>query len=329
MQGDDEGLCVSEYTGNRKISSGNKIIKKHYLYFSMKTAQPMSENNKQHLKIGSLMMTDETFSLFSEFIQEELGIKMLKNKQVMLQARLMKRLRALRMETYEEYYEYLFSQEGHERELPYFVHQVTTNKTDFFREPAHFQFMVDHALPTLIRENKYSWRTPLRIWSSACSTGEEPYTIAMVMANYVEETRPLNFEILGSDISPTVLQTATQAIYENSKVDPVPHYMRRKYLLRGKDKKNDIVRIIPELRSRVHFKWVNLKAKTFNIDKMMDIIFCRNVIIYFSRETQLMVIKNLCKQLKTGGYLFMGHSETLSGFSLPLKQVSTTIYRKT
>lgn len=279
-------------------------------------------------RLSSPRMSTETFHLFSEYIQDELGIKMLENKQVMLQARLMKRLRALAIDTYEEYYDYLFSEEGLDRELPYFVHQVTTNKTDFFREPAHFQYMVDHALPALFKENIYSVQNPLRLWSSACSTGEEPYTLAMVMADYAELRKYVTFRILATDISPTVLQTAARGIYESSKVDPVPPALRKKYLLRSKDRKKNTVRIIPELRSKVNFQWVNLKGGALNIDKLMDIIFCRNVIIYFSRATQELVIENLCKQLRSGGYLFMGHSETLSGFSLPLKQVATTIYRK-
>lgn len=286
-----------------------------------------STKQPQH-RLSSPTMSEETFGLFSDFIQEELGIKMLKNKQVMLQARLMKRLRALGISTYEEYYDYLFSDDGHDIELPFFVHQVTTNKTDFFREPAHFQYMYEHALPSLINENNYSWRTPLRIWSSASSTGEEPYTLAMVLADYAQQTLPINYNILATDISPTVLQTAAQAVYDSSKVDPVPYNLKRRYLLRSKDKSKNVVRIVPELRSRVNFRWVNLKAQNLNIDKMMDIIFCRNVIIYFSRPTQEMVVGNLCKQLKIGGYLFMGHSETLSGFNLPLEQVATTIYRK-
>jgi len=272
-------------------------------------------------------MSADTFSLFSEYIQEELGIKMHANKQVMLQARLMKRLRALGIGTYEEYYDYLFSDEGHEKELPYFVHQVTTNKTDFFREPSHFQYMTNQTLPALLKENSYSFRNPLKIWSSACSTGEEPYTLAMVMADFAEQQH-VNFHVLATDISPSVLQTAANGIYEGSKIDPVPHVLRRKYLLRAKEKKKDLVRIAPELRAKVTFQWLNLKARTFNIDGMMDIIFCRNVIIYFSRETQELVIGNLCRHLRPGGYLFMGHSETLSGFALPLNQVATTIYRK-
>lgn len=290
--------------------------------------QTMPTQQRTDIRCSSPQMSSETFHLFSEYIQEELGIKMQENKQVMLQARLMKRLRALAINTYEEYYDYLFSDEGIDKELPYFVHQVTTNKTDFFREPGHFQYMVEHALPVLLREKTYSRQKPFRIWSSACSTGEEPYTLAMVMADYAELQQQVTFSILATDISPTVLQAAAQGIYESSKVDPVPHSIRRKYLLRSKDRKKDMVRIVPELRSRVCFQWINLKAQSFDIDNVMDIIFCRNVIIYFNRATQEQVIGNLCKQLRPGGYLFMGHSETLSGFSLPLKQVATTIYRK-
>jgi len=289
---------------------------------------PMPQIKRTDNRLSSPGMSAETFDLFSEYIQKELGIKMQQNKLVMLQARLMKRLRALGIDSYEEYYEYLFSDEGHESELPHFVHQVTTNKTDFFREPAHFQYMVEHALPTLISENSYSWRNPLRIWSSASSTGEEPYTLAMAMADYSELQQQVNFNILATDISPAVLKTAAQGIYDAIKVDPVTHSHKRKYLLRSRDRKIELVRITPELRSKVRFQWLNLKGETFDIDNQMDIIFCRNVIIYFSRATQDFVIGNLCRQLRTGGYLFMGHSETLSGFSLPLKHVATTIYRK-
>ena len=290
---------------------------------------PLPTHTHAMKRLALPSMSAATFTLFSEYIQEELGIKLNQNKQAMLQGRLMKRLRALGIGLYEEYYEYLFSAEGHKSELPYFVHQVTTNKTDFFREPAHFRYMAKTALSVLLNENRYSRHDPLRIWSTACSTGEEPYTLSMVMADYVEQNQPVNFIIMATDISPTVLQTAAHGIYESYKVDPVPHYFQKKYLLRSKDREKKVVRVVPELRSKVHFQWVNLKKRsTFNLDRRMDIIFCRNVLIYFSRKTQELVIRNLCTQLRSGGYLFTGHSETLSGFSLPLKQVATTIYRK-
>lgn len=297
--------------------------------YSTIAAESMKQNQKPTPKVSaSIAMSSETFGLFSEYIQEELGIKMHENKQVMLQARLMKRLRALGIGTYEEYYDYLFSEEGHSLELPFFVHQVTTNKTDFFREPAHFQYMTEQALPLLLKENSYSHRNPLSIWSSACSTGEEPYTLSMVTADFAENYQQIPFRILATDISPTVLRTASQGIYESQKIDPVPYNLRKKYLLRAKDKRRDVVRVVPELRAKVQFQWINLKSFSYDIDFLMDIIFCRNVIIYFSRTTQEGVINNLCKQLKPGGFLFMGHSETLSGFTLPLVQVATTIYRK-
>ncbi len=280
-------------------------------------------------KVTAPVMKTETFDRFSEYIQEVLGIKMGRNKQTMLQARLMKRLRTLGLKTYEEYYSYLFSDEGQRREMPLFVHQVTTNKTDFFREPTHYEQLVKHVLPVLISERIFSFQRPLRVWSSACSTGEEPYTLAMVLTDYSETHRLPDFTILATDISPEVLHHVAQGVYDEARVTPVPLPMRKKYMLRSKDPQKRLVRIIPELRAKVRPQWINLKDHPYNIQERMDIIFCRNVIIYFSHETQEHVLLQLCNQLESGGYLFLGHSETLSGFTLPLKQVAATVYRKT
>ena len=278
--------------------------------------------------IAMKKMQPETFERFKLFIQDELGIKMGANKEVMLHARLVKRLRALGLQTYEEYCDYLFSSEGHEKELPFFVHQVTTNKTDFFREPAHFKYMTEHALPTLLREYTYSSQRPIRVWSAACSTGEEPYTIAMVLSDFLTIHPGLDFSILATDISPTVLRQAAQGVFDEVRIAPLVLPMRKNYLLRSKDKTKKQVRIVPGLRSKIRFQWINLKAQPYNIRERMDMIFCRNVIIYFSRETQEEVLSHMSSHLVSGGYIFMGHSETLSGFNLPLRQVATTIYRK-
>lgn len=274
------------------------------------------------------VMSTETFNRFSAYIEEALGIKMGNNKQVMLQARLMKRVRNLGLGSYEEYYAFLFSEEGQQSELPFFVHQVTTNKTDFFREPGHYEQLVQQVLPALMSENDYSAQRPLRVWSAACSTGEEPYTLAMVLADFGENRRLPDFTILATDISPAVLEHAADGVYEEVRVAPVPFPLRKKYLMRARDPKKKVVRIVPELRARVRFHWLNLKASTYDIGERMDIIFCRNVIIYFSRDTQEAVLTQICNHLAPGGYIFMGHSETLSGFNLPLKQVATTVYRK-
>ncbi|MFZ5799308.1 MAG: CheR family methyltransferase [Thermodesulfobacteriota bacterium] len=277
---------------------------------------------------GGYTMRPETFARFSEYIQDALGIKMGGNKQVMLQARLMKRLRALDLKTYEQYYDYLFSEEGQKSELPLFVHQVTTNKTDFFREPAHYTHLTQSVLPALLRENVFSFHHPLRVWSSACSTGEEPYTLAMVLNDFAESQPLPDFRILATDISPAVLQHAAQGVYDEARVSTVPFPLQKKYLMRSRDPQKKLVRIVPELRAKVNFQWLNLMGQPYDIAERQDIIFCRNVIIYFSRQTQETVLAHMCDHLVSGGYLFMGHSETLSGFSLPLRQVATTVYRK-
>lgn len=273
-------------------------------------------------------MSTETFERFSAYIQSELGIKMGPNKQVMLQSRLMKRLRSLGIGTYEEYYDYLFSDEGHQNEIPYFVHQVTTNKTDFFREPAHFSYLKEHALPLLMLENRYNRQKPLQVWSAACSTGEEVYTLAMILSEYDQLREALEYHVIGSDISPEVLKKAAEGIYEEAKIQPIPEVMKKKYLMRSRDKTKKLVRIVPELRAKTSFKWFNLRAESDRMKRKVDVIFCRNVIIYFERSTQEQVIGRLCNHLFSGGYLFMGHSETLGGFRLPLRQVATTVYRK-
>lgn len=273
-------------------------------------------------------MNDKTFRRLSSFIHEELGIKMGPAKQIMLQSRLMKRLRTLKIGSYDQYCDYLFSPDGFRDELPLFIHQVTTNKTDFFREPAHYVYLVEQALPTLTREFGTDRQRPLRLWSSACSTGEEPYTLAMVLAEYALSAPGFTFDILGTDISPEVLDTAVQGIYDEEKIEPVPFNLKRKYLLRSRDRKKNLIRIAPEIRSRVRFQWANLKSSLTGITKMVDIIFCRNVIIYFDRPTQQLVLGNLCERLKPGGYIFMGHSETLGGLTLPLRPVALTVYRK-
>ena len=273
-------------------------------------------------------MEHETFDQFSGYIQESLGIKMGRNKKVMLQSRLMKRLRFLGLTSYEDYYTYLFSDEGMQCELPFFVNQVTTNKTDFFREPSHYDYLVEHALPDLLKQYSFNTHRPLRLWSSACSTGEEPYTLSMVLSEFKESHKPFDFSILGTDISTSVLMHGVEGVYNEDRIQPVPLPFRKKYLLRSKDHQKRLVRIARELRAKVTFQQLNLIAQSYDIKERQDIIFCRNVMIYFDRVTQEAVLLNLCNNLSLKGYIFMGHSESLSGFRLPIEQVATSIYRK-
>jgi chemotaxis protein methyltransferase CheR len=273
-------------------------------------------------------MNDKIFHRLTSYIYDEMGIKMGENKRVMLQARLAKRIRIVQLDSFEAYCTYLFSNEGQREELASFIHEVTTNKTDFYREPNHFTYLTEQALPTLFKEGRRCQRRPLRVWSSACSTGEEPYTLAMFLHEYEARNQGFSYTVLATDISTTVLREAKDAIYDVRKIDPIPPPIRKKYILRSKNKESQVVRIAPELRARVEFRWTNLKEPKLTAREMMDVIFCRNVIIYFDQPTQELVLNNLCKQLVPGGFIFMGHSENLNGLNVPLVQIAPTIYRK-
>jgi chemotaxis protein methyltransferase CheR len=171
-------------------------------------------------------------------------------------------------------------------------------------------------------------RNTFRIWSAACSSGEEPYTLAMVLQEYVEGNTGWDFTIVATDISGTVLEKAERAVYHNETIQAIPFHLRKKYLLKSRDPLNPIVRIAPELRAKVRLHRLNLISDAFNIPKDMDIIFCRNVMIYFDRTTQEKLIMKFYDHLSPGGYLFIGHAESLSNLRTPFIYMAPTIYRK-
>ncbi|MDK9717903.1 MAG: chemotaxis protein CheR [Trichlorobacter sp.] len=275
-------------------------------------------------------MRTKEFDQFSALIYDEVGIKMPPAKKTMLEARLQKRLKALGMHSFQEYSDFIFSPAGRDQEIIHLIDVVTTNKTDFFREPQHFDFLVREAIPTMrqIRGAGDSPLNPFRIWSAGCSTGEEPYTMAMVLSDYAAANHGFKFSILASDICTQVIQTASSAVYGEDRTDTIPLSMKKKYLLRSKDRSKGLVRIAPEPRSSVSFKRVNFMDDQFGIHERQDVIFCRNVVIYFDKQTQAALMQKFHRQLVTGGYLFIGHSETLNGLGVPFTQVANTVYRK-
>lgn len=276
----------------------------------------------------SAILSDRDFRRLSVLIRSECGIKMPDVKKIMLEARLRKRLRSLDMKSFSEYCDYLFSPEGMDNELIPMIDLVTTNKTDFFREPRHFDFLVDTALPELIRLYGAGIRRRLRVWSAGCSSGEEPYTLAMVLSEFREKHHRFDFAIEATDISTRVLELAAEGIYKAEKTLPVPQTLKRKYIMTSKDKTRGLVRIVPELRASVRFRRLNFMEDDFGVGEMVDILFCRNVIIYFDRPTQEILLKRLCAHLIPGGFIFMGHSETLSGLNTPLVPAGPMVYRK-
>ena len=275
-------------------------------------------------------LSSRDFARMGEFIQAQWGLKMPPAKKPMLEGRLAKRLRNLGLTSYKEYCDYLFGPEGGKDEIWQLVNLVTTNKTDFFREAAAFQFLLDHILPELMGGRRRDPARTIEFWCAGCSSGEEPYTLAMVLAEfsekYIQRDIQHSFSILATDISTSVLDVAKRAVYSEAKIAPVPMEMRRKYLLRSKDSYRKDVRIVPLLRSMVRFRQLNL-VDDLGMHESKDVIFCRNVIIYFNRETQQRLLARLCAQLLPGGYIITGHSETLNGMNLPVTQMAPTIHQ--
>ena len=273
-------------------------------------------------------MKDKVFQQFSSFIYDQVGIQLPPSKKTMLEARLQKRLKAHDLASFEEYGEFVFSPQGLQSELVHLIDVVTTNKTDFFREPGHFDFLTEKALPTILNKRDRSPTNPVRIWSAGCSSGEEPYTLAMVLSDYGTEQRNCRFSILASDISTRILETARKAIYPEERTDDIAMHIKKRYLLRSRDRQRGLIRICPELRAMITFKRINFMDSDFGLSEKMDIIFCRNVVIYFDKETQQNLMQKFHRQLRPGGYLFLGHSETLNGIDVDFKAVGSTVYQK-
>ncbi len=274
--------------------------------------------------IRTCELSPRSFARFADYITTELGIKMPESKLTMVQSRLLRRVRELNLESVEQYSEYFFNS-AHAEEREHFINAITTNKTDFFREPEHFEYLVHRALASLPLSAP---GRVLKVWSAGCSSGEEPYTLAMVLSEYTRQRLGLDFAILATDISTRVLERARAGIYQEAQIAPVPPMLRSRYLLRSKDASQKLVRVIPQLRNKVGFHQLNFMDDDYRLRDIFDIVFFRNVMIYFDKETQEAVINKICRHLAPGGYLFAGHSESLAGLDIPLKSVSTAVLRK-
>jgi chemotaxis protein methyltransferase CheR len=269
-------------------------------------------------------LSSRNFQRLSTFIQDYSGIKMPANKRTMLEGRLRRRMRATRINDVNEYCRFLFEEDGLASETIHLIDAVTTNKTEFFREPAHFDFLVAKGLPALAAKGKRE----IKIWSSACSTGAEPYTIAMVMDEFCEKQRGVDYSILCTDICTEVLDQAIAGRFSEAMIEPVSIARRQRYLMRNRDASRNEVRIRSDLRGKLSFARLNLMDDAYPIETDLDIVFCRNILIYFDKPTQAKVLKRLCNHLSPGGYLFLGHSESIVGIDLPVVQIANTVFQK-
>ncbi|MBN1253069.1 MAG: methyltransferase domain-containing protein [Bacteroidales bacterium] len=271
-------------------------------------------------KIFAAKLTDIEFDKLSKFIYTRYGIKMPPAKRIMLQSRLQKRLRALKIYTFKEYVDFVFSKDGQE-EVVHMMDVVSTNKTDFYREATHFDYLTNEVLSKIYKENKF-----VKLWSAGCSSGQEVYTLAIVLSEFASKNPGFDFSIFGTDLSTIVLKKAFDAVYPEEAVSMIPIDIKRKYLMKSKDKSKKLVKVNANLRKKTKYQRLNFMDDHYAVNEKFDIIFCRNVLIYFDRETQEKVINKLCNNLKPGGYFFLGHSESITNIEAPLKQVKPTIY---
>lgn len=268
-------------------------------------------------------MSEKEFNQLRQLIYDHCGIEIRPHKKQLLINRLAKRLRNLGLSTFSDYLKYLNQKGINNTELIELIDAITTNKTDFFRESKHFTFMEEHAIPETIH-TPGRIKKNFRVWSSACSSGEEPYSIMISLNEAFSKYPGWKYEITASDISETILRQAVSAIYEEDKIAPIPKTLLRKYFLRG----NDRYKVKPEHTHAITFHKINLKHDFHRKLSNYDIVFCRNVLIYFNKETQSEIIQKIWHTLNPGGYLFLGHSETLHGMDTSFQYVMPSVYRR-
>ncbi|WIO75400.1 protein-glutamate O-methyltransferase CheR [Porticoccaceae bacterium LTM1] len=259
-------------------------------------------------------LTPELYGKYCQFIYERAGITLPNNKQTLVAGRITRRMRDLQLHSTGEYWDYVCE---HEEEAQYLVDALTTNETRFFREQRHFDRLTEIAA-------QHTGSEPFKVWSAACSSGEEPYSVAMVLAESLG-TRP--WQVLGSDINCQVLEQCRLALYPINASELIPRPLLTRYCLEGVNQLKGRFTVVSELKQRVNFRQINLNTN-LPMDDLFDVIFLRNVLIYFDPNTIRTVINRVVQRLKPGGYLFIGHSENLRGVSPLLQSVEPSVYRR-
>jgi chemotaxis protein methyltransferase CheR len=273
-------------------------------------------------------LSEEEYTLFANLVYSLSGINLGDNKKEMVKARLMKRMRVHGFTSYRQYYDFVLHDSSGE-EIQYLLNAISTNVTSFFREMRHFDFMTQTALPEIVERKRRERSNKIRIWSSASSTGEEIYSILMTVMDFLGAGHSWDVKILGTDISTQALQVAQQGAYYADKVKGVPLRSLDRYFDKIKSQDGIVFRVKEQFRRMTVFGKLNLMRESYPFQGKFDIIFCRNVMIYFDKQTQHNLVMRLCRYLDEDGYLLIGHSESLMGADLPLKNVSTAIYKKT
>lgn len=247
-------------------------------------------------------LSDDIFNKIKNLIYKKIGVDLKDSKKTMVKSRLLKRLRVLQLDSFEKYCEYL---NNNSDELIILYNLLTTNVTHFFREKHHFDYLKKNVLPDIEKRNNKK----IRVWSAGCSSGQEVYTLSIVLSEYFNSN--WNIKILGTDINTDVLKIARKGVYSKKSVENIPYKLLNKYFLLGSGKNEGFFKVKNKLKKNIKLGRLNLKDTNYPIKKKVDIIFCRNVFIYFDKKTRNQILDKFYRNLKKGGYLFLGHSESI------------------
>ncbi|WP_374345480.1 protein-glutamate O-methyltransferase CheR [Phenylobacterium sp.] len=265
----------------------------------------------------------DAFARIAQFVEARAGIRTPPSRRIMLETNLRRRRITAGFKSLEDYLAFVLEGGGLATEAVELIDAATVNKTDFFREPRHFELMSQQMLPSLLEAGVRK----IRAWSAACSTGPEPYSIAMMLQAAADRTPGLDYHVLGTDICSRVLAVAQQGIFEAPLTQTIPADIRRRYVRVSTDGR-PLVRIAPELRAKMAFARLNLMDPVYPVGDPIHLIFCRNVLIYFDHAIQARVLRRLADRLAPGGYLVVGHSESMAGADLALERIDHTVFRK-
>jgi chemotaxis protein methyltransferase CheR len=272
------------------------------------------------------VLTPEAYRYVVDLVYQHSRIRLGEDKQALLANRLRHRLKELAISSYKKYCQLLDPVAGPE-EIEHLVDLITTNHTKFFREPEHFSFLAKKALPALLPRHLKDG-VPLKVWSAACSSGEEPYTLAIALSEAMRAYPSVPWEIFASDISRRMLDRAQQGIYRMEAVEPVPPDLLKRYFQEGVGARTGFCRVKAEVRSRVMFHRINLFQPEYPVPSRFQVIFCRNVMIYFDAASRATLVHRLSQHLAHGGYLIVGHSESLFGIRHSLESIQQGVYYK-
>ncbi len=270
--------------------------------------------------------TDSHFNHLRKLVSERTGISLSHAKRELVYGRLSRRLRKLGIDSFGKYCDVL--KQGDEEELEQFTNAMTTNLTSFFREPYHFDYLAQTVLPGLMEKKNHAARPRLRVWCAGCSSGEEAYSVAIVLKEAISDLDRMDAKILATDVDSNVLATGRSGIYDQERVEGLPKQRLKRWFHRGSGKNNGIVRVVPELQGLVRFRQLNL-MHGWPMRGLFDVIFCRNVVIYFDKATQKVLFDRFANILEHDGHLFVGHSENLFKVADRFRPIGKSTYKKT